>query len=69
MVGTPNMFGLGIPNRLAGVGSDTNRTLLDEINARGDMFLIHTELQGKHTIRCVCVCVCAHVHVDVDVCE
>ncbi len=31
--------------------NETNKLLLDALNARGDMFLIHTELSGKFTLR------------------
>lgn len=31
--------------------NEVNKALLDALNARGDMFLIHTELNGKYTIR------------------
>lgn len=36
---------------MANVPDQLNKRLLEALNARGDMFLIHTELSGKFTIR------------------
>ena len=35
-------------------GDDVNRALLDRLNASGDLYLTHTVLDGKHTLR-LCV--------------
>lgn len=37
--------------RLKGLGNEVNKALLDALNARGDIFLIHTSLDGQLTLR------------------
>ena len=37
--------------RLVGAGDDANSQLLDRINATGKMYLTHTVLNGKYTLR------------------
>ncbi|KAG1660227.1 hypothetical protein FOA52_005097 [Chlamydomonas sp. UWO 241] len=49
-IAAPTRFGL-VCFRLKDTPPATNRALLEAINAGGDMFLIHTELGGRHTIR------------------
>jgi len=44
--------------RIAGVSDHVNKRLLEALNARGDMFLIHTELSGRFTIRLVSTDAC-----------
>ena len=50
-VAAPPRFGL-VCFRLSGASREANIALLDAINRKGDMFLIHTELDGRYTIRC-----------------
>ena len=37
--------------RLRGPSREANIALLEAVNRKGEMFLIHTELEGRHTLR------------------
>jgi aromatic-L-amino-acid/L-tryptophan decarboxylase len=37
--------------RLAGVSDDTNRSLLERVNASGEVFLSHAVLEGRYVLR------------------